>query len=353
MGSTWSGKAFLHLGKLFAIFSISSLATAATEITSAPLSEYLIYPEFSAPATTHSLNDSRLSSEIMARIDTIAVRVGDLVEKGDLLVELDCRNYRSQLDSQLSLLKELDSQQRLSASQLARARSLKKQRNISDEQVEQRETDLAVIKAKRAFQQQRVVQYRLQTEHCLITAPFSGVVRERISNQGELASPGTPLLRLQQLSALEVSAQLRPDQLPAPTAKLYFFYLNKKYPMKLRRLLPVVDTQMRTQDARFEFSAESAPAGAAGRLVWQSTTAYLPASLLVQRKQEGKSLLGVMLQDENRARFQPMPDAIEGQPAKVDFATNAKLIFDGRLIVNDGDAIAIKANPKEQKVETN
>ncbi len=326
---------------IFAATAILSVgAGAATKVTSSPLSELLIRPQISAPATVRSLNDSRLSAELMARIESIRVRVGDRVSSGDLLVELDCRTHQSQLQSQRSLLQELNSQISQASSQLKRARSLRKQRNISDEQVEQRETDLSVLRARQAVQQQRIIQSRIQVERCRIRAPFDGIVRERLAHEGELTSSGSHLLRLQQLDNLEVSAELRPDQNPVDARNIAFEYQGRLYPLRLRHLLPVIDTRSRTREARFEFAAEpAAPAGAAGRLVWTDSNSYVPADLLVRRQYEGRSRLGIMLLVGDLARFLPLPDAIEGQSALIELPVDSRLIVEGRKIVSDGEKV--------------
>ena len=313
--------------------------SAATPVVTRPISELLIFPHFSAPATVHSLNHSRLSAELMARIKSIKVRVGDRVKSGDLLVELDCRTFHSQLKSQLSLMQELTSLLQLSKSQLARARSLKKQRNISDEQVEQRETDLAVLRAKHSFQQQRITEFRIQTERCEIKAPFDGVVRERIAHQGELAEPGTALLRLQQLSELEVSAKLTPDQRVADVPEFYFSYQQQRFPLQLRHLLPIVDSRTRTLEARLQFTSKPAPAGAAGRLVWRSVSGLLPADQLIQRIHNREPVLGVMYNDHGTARFHPLANAIEGQASIIDLPGDTELIIEGGLQLKDGDPV--------------
>lgn len=51
------------------------------------LDEIAVFPRRSAPATVVSLNDSRLSSEIRARIQRIPVLAGQTVKPGETLVE--------------------------------------------------------------------------------------------------------------------------------------------------------------------------------------------------------------------------------------------------------------------------
>ena len=58
---------------------------------------------------------------------------------------------------------------------------------------------------------------------------------------------------------------------------------GERYPLRLRRLPPVVDSRTRTRQARLEFIGAQAPAGSAGRLRWEAQAAYLPPELLVRR----------------------------------------------------------------------
>ena len=69
---------------------------------------------------------------------------------------------------------------------------------------------------------------------------------------------------------------------------------GERYPLRLRRLPPVVDSRTRTRQARLEFTGAQAPAGSAGRLRWEAQAAYLPPELLVRR--DGG--LGVFLLDD-------------------------------------------------------
>lgn len=63
---------------------------------------------FSVPASVISLQESRISAEIAANIEHIAVDVGDKVEKGDELARLDCREFtirQEQAQADLNSLK--------------------------------------------------------------------------------------------------------------------------------------------------------------------------------------------------------------------------------------------------------
>ncbi|MGD8308719.1 MAG: efflux RND transporter periplasmic adaptor subunit [Chromatiales bacterium] len=312
----------------------------AVPVTVGALGDLITHPVRSAPAHVESLNDSLISAEITARIERIPVRVGDRVAQGDLLVVLDCRDYQSQQAAQEAGLQKLQAQRRLARSQLARARDLSTARNISDEQLEQRETELSALGADIRAQEEALRQAKLRAERCEVRAPFDAVVRERVAQVGALASPGTPLVRVVEQGDLEVSADLALAEARevAASPSLVFVHGAQRLPVRLRRLVPVFERRTQTREARLEFTAGQAPAGASGRLSWEASEALLPADLLVRRGDR----LGVFIARDGRARFHALPNALEGRPARVDLPAGTLIVLEGRQALGDGDALDLR-----------
>lgn len=304
-----------------------------------PLGGLLRNPEFSAPASVKPLNAPSLAAEISARVEKIPVRAGDQVKKGDLLAELDCRYHQSKLHAARAGLQRIEAQLRFADAQLKRAKDLKAKRSISDEVLDQRHTELLGARADRLNQQELIRQAEIDVERCTITAPFDAVVTERLAQVGGLASPGTPLLNLIQLDDLEVSAELRGSEVSSlkQAQSRHFDYAGMRYALHLRHILPVVDERTRTQAARLSFVQEAAPAGAAGRLVWQGAANELAADYLVRR--DGR--LGIFLVEDDVARFHVLTNAREGQPVRLQLSPDSRLITEGRQRLQDGDSISI------------
>ena len=322
---------------LLLLLPTAAWADEAVQVTARPASELLFHPERSAPAEVVPLNDARLSAEINARVLEIPVRVGDRVTAGELLVRLDCRDYASRAEAQQATQRALSSRLRLARTQLKRGRNLKKRSNISNEEVDARETEVLALEAELAAQKEAEKQARLNIERCEIKAPFTAVVSERLASVGALAAPGTPLVHLVQLDDAEVSARVRPLEADegAQAKIVHFSYLGRRYPLKLLRALPVVDPRTRTIEVRLGFTAEAAPPGASGRIHWRSASAYLPADLLVRRD----SRLGVFLVNDSHARFHPLPEALEGRPARSDLPGDARIIVQGRHSLRNSMAV--------------
>jgi len=313
---------------------LAGTAWAATPITTRPLAEVLIFPERSAPAAVESLNDADLSAELTARVDRILARVGDEVRAGDVLAELDCRDYRSRLAAEQAALRQLEAQHRLASSQLDRARNLRERRGASEEEVEQRETELVGLDARLGAQREAITQAELNVGRCAIRAPYRAAVTARLADEGMLATPGMHLLRVVQTDVLELGAQLRPDEVQdsRAAATLAFDAQGQRYPVEIRRTVPVIDPRTRTVEVRLTFPDQAPLPGTAGRLVWRSATPHVPADLLVRRN----GALGVFVADDGAAQFRPLPGAQEGQPAPVDLPPDTRIVVAGRERLGDG-----------------
>ncbi len=323
---------------LYLIQAIPALATEdPVQVTIEELGSKLFFPIHSAPATTVSLNNSGIGAEISGQIMTIPARVGDTVAVGDLLVELDCRDAEIQLQRAQAALTAAQARVTLAQRQLTRTQSLRKERNISEELFNQREADLKTSRADLISQHAAVSQAELDVTRCQITAPFSGVVTERLASEGEWISPGQPLVRLLDNQRLEVSAQLQVDQVSGlrPDTAYTLKTNGVSHELKLRHLVPVIDSRARNREIRLEFRDTRALPGSSGRLEWQSATGVVPADLPMLRDGE----LGLLLARDGKAFFHPLPDAREGQPAAVELPPTTLVIIEGRHSLSDGDPI--------------
>ncbi len=311
-------------------------ADRPVSVTTKPVSEVVFHPERSAPAEVVPLNDARLSAQINARLLELPVHVGDQVAAGDLVARLDCSDYQSRLEGQRATRNAMQIRLKLARTQLNRARNLLKARNISNEEVDRRDTELSALESELLAQKEAETQASLQIGRCTVEAPFDAVVSERLASVGDMASSGTPLMRLVQLERAEVSARLRPVEAEsgAQAQVVEFEWLGRRYPLKLLHLLPLVDPKTRTVELRFAFIDEAAPPGASGRLLWRADRDHLPADLSLRRN----GSLGVFLYQNGKAIFHALPNALEGQPMQSDLPHDAVLILEGRHGLRDGDA---------------
>ncbi|MBU1191734.1 MAG: efflux RND transporter periplasmic adaptor subunit [Gammaproteobacteria bacterium] len=324
------------------ICSISSaaVATQTTLVSVQPLGDLVVQAIREAPASAISLNESRLSAEVTAVIETIPVQVGEVVEAGALLVQLDPRDYELALKRSQAALQSVQARIKLAEFQLKRARELFSKKFASEDTLIQRETELTVLQAELASAQIQVDSARRDLEKCRITAPFRAIINDRIGQQGELATPGTPLLSVIDVAHIEIAAQVQPKDgvLLESAEAITFAAPHQDYPVRLLRLSPAIDSATRTREARLAFMGDSAAPGTEGRIVWQAMESLLPADLISRRN--GK--LGVFVAEQDKARFIVLEKAQEGRPVSVALPVDTRIILDGRFGLQDGQDISLK-----------
>lgn len=323
---------------LITLFSLSFVAWSSTPVTVKPLSEVVVYPELTAPATTVSLNDSQLSAEIDARIIDIPVLVGQRVKAGKVLLRLDCENYVLTLERSKAVLNALQARLEFAEYQYERARSLIANNSISEEVLVQRKTDLSALQADVQGQKSARRQAEIDVARCELRAPYDAIVTARAGQVGELARRGAPLLRLLETDNYEVTAKVRGEDSESLTSatNVSFITQGNAYPVKLRTVTPVLDTRERNRDARLRFTNAAALPGSAGKIKWRRATPHAPAHLLVRRNGQ----LGLFFLKNGTARFEALPHASEGRPAPVGLPLNTSIIIDGRHALQDGDTVS-------------
>lgn len=143
-------------------------------------------------ATVQSAQRAEIASRLSASVRTMAVREGQHVRQGELLLTLGAD----------------DLQQRISAARVTLETAQSQLRRIDDLMsqgiVAQRDRDLAA--AQVAAAQAELSAARTQLSYAEVRAPFAGVVQRRFVDAGSLASPGMPLLLLEAGARLELVA---------------------------------------------------------------------------------------------------------------------------------------------------
>ena len=131
-----------------------------------------------------AFNEIQVKPEISGRLVTLHVKEGQEVKKGTLLAKLN------DADIQAQLLKN-KVQQKQCSQQLERLRKLLQLSGVSQEEFEQKENELDMLKAEQAF-------FEAQLQKTMITAPFSGRVGLKQVSEGEMVTANQMLFSLVQ-----------------------------------------------------------------------------------------------------------------------------------------------------------
>ncbi|MFN3681418.1 MAG: efflux RND transporter periplasmic adaptor subunit, partial [Nitrospira sp.] len=133
-----------------------------------------------------------LSSRIQGTIDTLLVREGTAVSKGQPVIRLDSRDVEAELARAVAEVEN------------ARAHLDRMNQLFERDAVSKQEMENAVRAYKVAEANRKAVEAQLS--YTVVRAPFDGVITEKFVEAGELASPGQPLLRMENPRLLRLEA---------------------------------------------------------------------------------------------------------------------------------------------------
>lgn len=160
------------------------------------------------PALTVELK-SKASGEILE----INGETGDMVQAGQLLVQIDKRTPRNQLSQASATLEAALARRGIAEAQARRSERLLKDGIINEVEFEQTQLELANARAEVVRSEVAVETARIQMDDTDLRAPITGTIIERLVERGQvISSPtmdvggGTLLLKMADLSSVQVRA---------------------------------------------------------------------------------------------------------------------------------------------------
>lgn len=154
--------------------------------------------------TVTSARVAGLSAEVSGQVEAVNVEVGDRVEAGAALIELDREIEQLTLEALQASTRQASAELADARRRYRDARRLNEQKSISENELRLREAEVevdgATLKQKQAEEQRQ----RARVERHTLRAPFSGVVSERLTESGEWIEPGRPVLTLVAVDDLRI-----------------------------------------------------------------------------------------------------------------------------------------------------
>lgn len=188
-----------------------------------------IAPEIRAQLTARQY--TTLSSEIAARIDRIATRVGERFAKNDVLVEFDCAIQRAQLARARAALVQAEKTYAINS------------RLVQLKSIGQLELDISAAEVQKA--KAEVAAADATASKCTIAAPFAGVTVDQKAREFQYAAPAQPLLEIVDDRTLEIEL-IAPSRWlgwlgPGTSFELHIDETNRNYAARVVRLGGRVD----------------------------------------------------------------------------------------------------------------
>ena len=314
----------------------------APTVSVTPFKDALVQPDMTAAAQVQARNTAQLAAQVGGVVQSWRADAGQTVKRGDLLAQLDPQDLRLALAQAQAAHASAKAQEALSAQQLKRSQELVAKGFLSPQALQQRETEQAITKAQVASSAAALQTAQRALSKTRVTAPFSGVVLQRMAQVGDMVAVGTPLFLLVDTDKPELAASVSAVQatsLKRATAATWRAKdTGQSYAVTLLRIGASLDQQTRAQPARLSFASSDVPLpGSAGELFWQDPQAHLPTHLLVRRSGQ----VGYFTVAGNKAAFVAIERAQEGRPAAVDLAPDTAIVTTGQALLQDGQIVQV------------
>jgi membrane fusion protein, multidrug efflux system len=163
-----------------------------------------------------------VTSRVDGQLMRILYKEGELVQAGDLLVEIDPRPYQVQMtQAEGQLIKDqamLDN----ARIDLARYQTLLGQRAVPEQQLATQKALVAQYEGLMKTDQGQIDSAQLNLTYCRITAPITGRIGLRLVDPGNMvrANDSNPLLVITQVQPISIIFTLSEDQLPDVLKKI-------------------------------------------------------------------------------------------------------------------------------------
>jgi len=216
--------------------------------TLAPTSMTLYY---SAVGTVRSREEIDIISRLItARVVQVNFRSGDFFKTGDVLIRLEDKDLAAKVESARENLKGAESRLQFAQAEYARYAKLIESNAIARRTYEESISNLNAAKAQVSMMKHELENAETNFDYATIKAPFDGIAAERNVDEGDLATPLNPLMKLFNPAKLQLRVPIRENLLGkikmGDVLEVSVESTGKRYSAEVKEIIPSVDPGSRT-----------------------------------------------------------------------------------------------------------
>ncbi|HML65805.1 MAG TPA: efflux RND transporter periplasmic adaptor subunit, partial [Dysgonomonas sp.] len=151
---------------------------------------------------------ANISTRMMGYINKIYVKPGDKVASGQLLVSISSDDILAKKAQVQAMITEAEAAAKNAQRDYERFKTLRNQNSVSDKELENVALQNTSMNARVHMARQQMNEVNAMLSYTNIRAPFSGVVTQKMVDEGSMANPGMPILTIEQNGELQVIASI-------------------------------------------------------------------------------------------------------------------------------------------------
>lgn len=343
-GGVWSALQFSHSTHapettLASAITVETLTIRAQSITNT----------LQLSGTIRPVEQATLSTRVMGRITQLSLEAGDRFQKGEVLARIDVMDMAAQTSQAQAgvaqaqaevaraqaTLNQLESQRleaqaalRLAQINQSRMAQLQAEGAVSQSRLDEANTTLdeararvaqseaGIRQAQAAIAQSRAAVNRAESSvtsasasesYGTVIAPFGGVIVQKLAYEGEMTSPGTALLRVENPDRLQLEISVPEENLRfvqvGQPVQVRIDAVNQTLNARIEQIVPAADPNSRSFLVKIPLNNSGRLiSGMFGRIVLplseKQETILIPTNALIQRGQ----LQGVYVVTTNDAQ---------------------------------------------------
>ncbi len=162
-------------------------------------------PAYAAtPGTVVAEESIKVASRLMGHIHNIAVVEGQSVKAGQRLFTIDPLDIEGAIEQARLALNQAEDALKDAKADHDRYANLHKEEVVTRQQYEKMKLNYEIAVSRAAQSKAGLTTAQGQMRYATVTAPFSGVVTQKLANEGDIAAPGHPVLILENPAKLQV-----------------------------------------------------------------------------------------------------------------------------------------------------
>jgi RND family efflux transporter MFP subunit len=284
--------------------------------------------------------ESQLGFRVAGKIVRRQAGIGQRVKPGDVLAELDARDYQLAAEAARAQVNAARTNRDLAAADFKRYEALRQQGFISGAELERREATLKAAQAQLEQAQAQLATQGNQAAYTNLVADAAGVVTAVQAEPGQVVAAGQPVVRIAQDGPRDVVFSVPEDKVaairPGSDVTVRVWSANKRIAGKVREVAAIADPVTRTYPVKVAIDDASIALGAtvfaspASLSIAGSPAIKLPTSAL---RQDGDGT-AVWVLDERTMTVKSQP--VQVATADGNDAVIAAGLVPGMLVVAAG-----------------
>ncbi len=303
--------------------------------------------------------------KVAGRLDSISVRLGDRVQRGQTLAKIEDRELQEQVrqaqasfEVSAATIRQREADLRFAQTNLDRSKNLFERQLIPKQTFDDAEArfqaasaQLDLAKAQHSQSQARLDELKINLANTVITSPVNGFIGKRTLDAGAWVTPNSALLSVVDISKVRLVANIVEKDLRRISAGQRAdvevdAFPNETFRGRIARVSPVLDPSTRTAQieieienpqfrlkpgmyARVNFTVEQRP-----------NTLVIPANALV----DVQGSRGVFQPNGDTAKFKPVTIGLtDEQHVEIasGLAEGERIVTTGAAALREGDKIVL------------